>query len=122
MKYFEYKTKNRVSGKIYKGVITADDIESAEDTLKRRGEDIIEICDLKDFLGIRQRIYNISLKPGKKVKLEFFTMLRFMLESGMSLHESLIAIRDSSINKSLRTLAGQAADEVRKGASLSTAM
>ena len=122
MKYFEYKTRNRATGKIFKGIITSDDIEGAEDTLKRRGEDIIEVYDLKDFLGIRQRIYNISLKPGKKVKLEFFTMLKFMLESGMSLHESLVAIRDSSINKSLRGLAGKTADEVRKGASLSAAM
>lgn len=122
MKYYEYKTRNHATGKIFRGIVTADDIESAEETLKRRGEDIIEIDDMKDFLDIRKRIYNISSKAGKKVKLEFFTMIKFMLESGMSLHESLVGIRDSSTNKSLRNLAREMADEVRKGATLSTAM
>lgn len=122
MEYYDYKSRNRVNGKIYKGIITADDIEGAEDTLKKRGEDIIEISEMRDFLGIRKKLYDISTRANKKAKLEFFTMLRFMLTSGMSLHESLLTIRDSSSNKSLRNLARSIADEVRKGASLSNAM
>lgn len=122
MKYFEYKTKNRVTGNVFKGIVTADDLEAATDTLKRRGEDIIEIDTIRDVLNIRKTLYNLSAKPGKKVVLEFFTMVRFMLESGMSLHETLVSIRDASGVKQLRTLAGGIADEVRKGASLSLAM
>ena len=49
-------------------------------------------------------------------------MLKFMLESGMSLYESLINIRDSSIDKSLKNLARIIADEVRQGSDLSGAM
>ena len=34
--------------------MTADDLESAVDTLKRRGENIVEIDYLKDFMNLRQ--------------------------------------------------------------------
>ena len=101
--------------------MTADNFEAAEDTLKRRGEDIISISPMKDFLNIRKRLYDFSTRTNKKSKSEFFTMLNFMLESGMSLHEALVNIRDSSINKSLRNLGRTTADEVRKGATLSSA-
>lgn len=121
MEYFEYVVKNHLTGKKSTGIITADNFEAAEDTLKRRGEDIISVSPMKDFLNIRKRIYDFSTRTNKKSKSEFFTMLNFMLESGMSLHEALINIRDSSINKSLRNLARTSADEVRKGATLSSA-
>lgn len=122
MEYFDYKTRNRESGKTCKGIITSDDIESASDTLKRRGEDIIELDYMSDVLGIRKIIYDISTRTGKKVKLEFLAMLKFMLESGISLHEAVKNIRDTSNNKSLKNLTRVIADEVRKGASLSTAL
>lgn len=122
MEYFEYKSKNRSDGKTFKGIITADDLESAEEALKRRGEDIITIGEMQDILNIRKTLYSISVRAGKKAKLEFFTMLKFMLEAGMSLHESLVNIRDTSINKALKGLSGKMADEVRKGATLSDSM
>lgn len=122
MEYFEYKSKNRSDGKTFKGIITADDIESAEEALKRRGEDIITIGEMQDILNIRKTLYSISVRAGKKAKLEFFTMLKFMLEAGMSLHESLVNIRDTSTNKALKGLSGKMADEVRKGATLSDSM
>ena len=120
MEHYEYKSK--INGRVFRGIVTADNIESAGEILKRRGEDIIEISVMRDFFNIRRTIYNISSKANKKTKLEFFSMLKFMLESGMSLHESLVNIRDSSIDKSLKTLARVIADEVRQGADLSTAM
>lgn len=107
MQYFEYKTRNHANGKIFKGIITADNMETAESTLKKRGEDIIVLSEMQDILNIRKTIYSISVRTNKKTKLEFFTMLRFMLEAGMSLHESLINIRDTGINKSLKGLAGK---------------
>ena len=121
MEYFEYVVKNHLTGKKSTGIVTADNFEAAEDTLKRRGEDIISISPMKDFLNIRKRLYDFSTRTNKKSKSEFFTMLNFMLESGMSLHEALVNIRDSSINKSLRNLGRTTADEVRKGATLSSA-
>ena len=48
-------------------------------------------------------------------------MLRFMLESGMSLYESLINIRDTGTNKSLKGLVSKIADSVRRGSTLSLA-
>ena len=122
MKYFDYTVKNHLTGKRSKGVITADNIDSAEETLKRRGEDIIVISPLSDFLNIRKSIYDFSTRTNKKTKCEFFTMLNFMLESGLSLHKALVNVRDTSINKPLRNLARETADEVRKGASLSSAV
>lgn len=122
MEFYEYKSRNRSDGKVYKGILTADDMETAEEALKRRGEDIIILGEMKDFLNIRKNLYKISIKTGKKAKLEFFTMLKFMLEAGMSLHEALVNIRDTSANKALRNLTWKMADEVRKGATLSTAM
>lgn len=121
MEYFEYTVKNHLTGKKSKGIVTSDNIEAAEETLKRRGEDIIEISLMPDLFNIRRKIYNFSTRVNKKTKCEFFSMINWMLESGMSLHESLINIRDTSISKSLRNLAGTAADEVRKGATLSSA-
>ena len=121
MEYFEYVVKNHLTGKKSTGIVTADNFEAAEDTLKRRGEDIISISPMKDFLNVRKRLYDFSTRTNKKSKSEFFTMLNFMLESGMSLHEALVNIRDSSINKSLRNLGRTTADEVRKGATLSSA-
>lgn len=122
MEYFDYTIKNHLTGKKQKGVVTADNIEAAEETLKKRGEDIIAIAPLSDFLNIRRTIYDFSTRTNKKTKCEFFTMLNFMLESGLSLHESLVNVRDTSINKTLRNLAKNVADEVRKGASLSVAV
>ena len=121
MQYFEYKTRNHANGKIFKGIITADNMETAESTLKKRGEDIIVLSEMQDILNIRKTLYSISVRTNKKTKLEFFTMLRFMLEAGMSLHESLINIRDTGVNKSLKGLAGKIADSVRRGSTLSVA-
>jgi len=121
MQYFEYKTRRADDGKTVKGIITADNIETAESTLKKRGEDIIILSEMQDILNIRKTLYSISVRTNKKAKLEFFTMLRFMLEAGMSLHESLINIRDSGVNKSMKGLAGKIADSVRRGTTLSTA-
>ena len=121
MQYFEYKTRNHADGKIFKGIITADNIETAESTLKKRGEDIIILSEMHDILNIRKTFYSISIRTNKKTKLEFFTMLKFMLESGMSLHESLVNIRDTGINKSLKNLVGKIADSVRRGSTLSAA-
>ena len=77
---------------------------------------------MQDFLNIRKFIYSLSTHANKKTKLEFFTMLKFMIEAGMSLHESLVNIRDTGMNKPLKGLSAAMADEVRKGASLSRAM
>ena len=55
MQYFEYKTRNHADGKTFKGIITADNIESAEDALKRRGEDIIILSEMQDVLNKYQR-------------------------------------------------------------------
>ena len=115
MKYFEYKTRNHADGKIFKGIITADNIETAERMLKKHGEDIILISEMNDILNIRKSLYSLSVRTSKKTKLEFFTMLSFMLESGMSLHECLVNIRDTGANKSLKFLAGKIADSVRRG-------
>lgn len=122
MQYFEYKTRNHASGKTFNGIITADNIESAEESLKKRGEDIIVLSEMQDILNIRRTLYGISVRANKKTKLEFFTMLKFMLDAGMSLHESLVNIRDTGMNKSLKGLTGKMADEVRKGSTLSSAM
>ena len=122
MQYFEYKTKNQENDKIYHGLITADNISSAEEMLKKRGENIVEISVMRDVFNIRKTLYTLTHKAGNKVKLEFFTMLNFMLESGLALYESLIGIRDSGNNKQLKNLTKRLADEVRKGAGLSLAM
>lgn len=122
MEYFEYKVKNALTGKTTRGIITADDLESATDTLKRRGESIIEIDGLKDFMNLRKLSFDFSTHISKKMAAEFYTMLSFMLEAGMSLHESLVSIRDSSTNNKLKRLSSITADEVRKGATLSGAM
>ena len=122
MDYFSYKVRNPVSGKIIGGVLTADDMESAEDTLKKRGETIFEIDYMKDVLGLRKLFFDLAGKITKKIACEFFSMLAFLLEAGMSLHEALVSIRDSSINKRLRILTRSIADEVRQGISLSRAM
>ena len=97
MQYYEYKTRSHADGKIYKGIITAVNMEAAEDSLKRRGEDIVILTQMQDFLNIRKFIYSLSTHANKKTKLEFFTMLKFMIEAGMSLHESLVNIRDGCI-------------------------
>lgn len=122
MEYFEYKTRSSTDGKINKGILTADTPEGVEEILKRRGDYIIEISRMRDFLNIRKIIYGLSSKTNKKTKLEFITMIKFMLESGISLHEALTNIRDTGTNKSLKGLTSKLTDEVRKGASLSSAM
>lgn len=122
MEYFDYTVKNHLTGKRSKGVISADNIEMAEDTLKRRGESIVVITPMSDFMNIRKSIYNFSTRTNKRTKCEFFAMVKYMLESGIPLHETLMNIRDTSTNKSIRALARDAADEVRKGASLSGAI
>ena len=121
MQYYEYKTKNHLNGKVFKGIITADNLETAENILKKRGEDIIVLSPMQDVLNIRKTLYNIRVKANKKTRLEFFTMLKFMLEAGMSLHEAVVNIRDTGTNKSLKGLAENIADSVRRGLSLSSA-
>ena len=122
MEYYEYKSKDAKNGKVITGVITADNIESAGDTLKRRGEVVLEIGEMRDFMDIRKTIYRFSTRVKKKTKAEFFEMIKFMLESGMPLHEALTSVRDSSKNNSMRNLSDAAANEVRKGKSLSSAL
>ena len=122
MEYFEYRSRNKISGKDFRGIVTADDISTAEEYLKRRGESVIEIGPLQDFLNIRKTVYSMMTRCSKKKKLEFISMMRFMLASGISLHEAIVNIRDSSTDKSLKNLSRVVADEVRRGADLSQAL
>ena len=55
IQYYEYKTRNNIDGKVFKGIITADNIEIAEMTLKKRGEDIIELSEMRDIFNIRKK-------------------------------------------------------------------
>ena len=66
MQYYEYKTKNHLNGKVFKGIITADNLETAENILKKRGEDIIVLSPMQDVLNIRKTLYNIRVKANKK--------------------------------------------------------
>lgn len=122
MQYYEYKTRNPVTGKMNSGIVTADDMKGAEDVLKHRGENIIELGELRDFMNIRKTIYSVSVRANRKIKIEFFSMLKFMLESGMGLHEALVSIRDTGANKSLKRIATVMADKVRQGTKLSSAI
>ena len=122
MEYYEYKTKSRTGRKIVRGIITADDRESAANALKRRGEVVLELGVMRDFMNIRKTVYNLSSRIGRAARLDFFVMLKFMLESGLSLYESLTSIRDTSTNKALRSFSRTVGDEVRKGAPLSEAL
>ena len=54
MQYYEYKTRSHADGKIYKGIITADNMEAAEDSLKRRGEDKYQKVHLQSFNARKQ--------------------------------------------------------------------
>ena len=54
MEYYEYKTINKLNGKVVRGIITADDKEAAAGALKRRGEDVLELGIMQDFLNIRK--------------------------------------------------------------------
>lgn len=65
MRYFDYRTKNHETGKSYRGIITADDMNGAVDALKRRGEDIIEIDDMKDLFHIQGKALQYA-KPRKE--------------------------------------------------------
>ena len=54
MQYYEYKTRGVADGKIYKGIITADNIETAEKELKEIAKtsnkvlvDLMEIQEAK---------------------------------------------------------------------------
>ena len=122
MEYYEYKTKSRTGRKVVRGIITADDRESAANALKRRGEVVLELGVMQDFMNIRRTVYNLSSRIGRAARLDFFVMLKFMLESGLSLYESLTSIRDTSTNKALRSFSRTVGDEVRKGAPLSAAL
>ena len=55
--------------------MTADDLEAAADTSKRRGENILEINRLKDFMNLRKLSFNLSTHVSKKMTAEFYTML-----------------------------------------------
>ena len=79
MQYFEYKTRNHANGKIFKGIITADNMETAESTLKKRGEDIIVLSEMQDILNIRKTLYSISVRTNKKtnIRCPHRTVFRF---------------------------------------------
>lgn len=75
MEYYEYKTKSRTGRKIVRGIITADDRESAANALKRRGEVVLELGVMRDFMNIRKTVYNLSSRIGRAARLDFFVML-----------------------------------------------
>lgn len=120
--YFKYKTKNHTSEKYDSGMLAADNIDSAADILKKRGETILELSGIKDYFGLIQIWHAILYKVTKKLEIEFFTMLSFMLDAGMSLYESLLVIGTAATSRKFRQLVMNIADEVRKGATLSQAL
>ena len=72
MEYFEYRSRNKISGKDFRGIVTADDISTAEEYLKRRGESVIEIGPLQDFLNIRKTVYSMMTRCSKKKNLNLY--------------------------------------------------
>jgi len=122
MFYYDYVVKDPVSTKKVRGVITADDAESASQNLKARGLIVLEISSLKDFLHLRKIFYDITYRITKKDIKEFFEQLSFMLGTNLQMYNALIILRDYSVNKKLRYLAKPIAESIRKGLPLHEAL
>lgn len=122
MNYYDYRAVNRVTLKEKKGVITADDIETAKMYLKNMYYDIRYINDMRDCLGIRKGLYNIRHYVNRASIKNFLEQLSFMLDTDISLHEALVFMRDNSEENCLRYMSRPIAEDVRKGMALSDAL
>lgn len=122
MNYYDYRAINRVTLENKKGVITADDIDTAKMYLKNKYYDIRYINNMRDFLGIRKGLYNIRHYVNKQSIKNFLEQLSFMLDTDISLHEALVFMRDNSEENSLRYMSRPIAEDVRKGLTLSDAL
>lgn len=122
MLYFDYRAKAANSGRVFRGIVTADTKETALDNLKSKGLTIVEIYPMQDFLSIRKTLYSFSDRFTKRTVLEFFEQLAFMLDTDIALYDALTILRDNGASKKIKGLSRPIAESVRKGLSLHEAM
>ena len=118
MKKFSYKVKDRVTGKIIKGEISADSQRAAGKALIDQGyilqDDIYEVCQENALARFMNRITT-------KDKIVFTRQFATLIGAGLPLAQALRTVSEQTENKKMRSVVDDILASVESGSSLKDA-
>lgn len=118
MKKFSYKVKDRVTGKIVKGEISADSQRAAGKALIDQGyilqDDIYEVGQENAFARFMNRITT-------KDKIVFTRQFATLIGAGLPLAQALRTVSEQTENKKMRSVVDDILASVESGSSLKDA-
>jgi type IV pilus assembly protein PilC len=107
--------------KLVKGKLSATDEEAAANLLNYGGYQLVSLRTVSSFFNLGSITGRVSKVKSKEIVM-FSRQLALLLESGTDIVTALELLQGQSTNRSLKTVIGQVASDIRGGTSLSTAM
>ena len=114
MKRFDYKAKDKETGKMLKGSIQADNEQTAGRLLIEQGfipQSVVEEGENDPFVKVKNRI-------TPKDRIVFTRQLATLIGAGLPLSASLRTVADQTESKGMRAVAEEIITSVESGKSL----
>jgi type IV pilus assembly protein PilC len=107
--------------KLVKGKLSATDEESATSLLNYGGYQLVSLKGLTPFMNTGSLLGRFSRIKSREI-IMFSRQLALLLESGTDIVTALELLQGQSTNRSLKSIIGVVAADIRGGSSLSTAL
>lgn len=107
--------------KLVKGKLSATDEEAAASLLNYGGYQLVSLKMLTPFFNLGSVASRFSRIKAREI-IMFSRQLALLLESGTDIVTALELLQSQATNRSLRSIIGQVASDIRGGTSLSTAL
>jgi len=107
--------------KLVKGKLSATDEEAAASLLNYGGYQLVSLKMMTPFFNMGSVVSRFSRIKSREI-IMFSRQLALLLESGTDIVTALELLQSQATNRSLRSIVGQVASDIRGGTSLSTAL
>jgi len=118
MKEFKFVARDRVSNKIIKSILKAENENSAGKLLVQQGYIPLKIKPLQNSNGI---LFKLTNSISSKEKNVFLRQLATLIGAGLPITQSFHTIYDQTTNKRFKAIIGEIISTVESGKTLSSA-
>ena len=121
---YQFQARN-ARGELVAGVLTADNVASAAQALRARGDHVVQLVPMaaagEDIRAALKR-FNYTSGPSSKDILDFTTQLAVMIRAGISIRAALEGISEQVQNQKFRRILFQIKSDVESGKQFSEAI
>lgn len=121
MPTYRYETKS-ASGQVQSGVISAQSLAAASQTIRSRGEYIMALAPADEGQKRQSLEMTLTLGPGLKDVASFTSQLAVMIRAGISLRTAIESISEQTPNAKFREMLVQMKKDIESGHQFSEAL